>query len=66
MQGKTNNERLLLDHEMKIVMKDVGFTNIKTRCISGVPYKFVESRAGRFMLPIYNVAERILVFSCIN
>lgn len=41
-------------------MKDVGFTNINTHCISGVSFKFVESRAGRFLLPIYNVAERIL------
>lgn len=59
-KGKTNNERLLSDNEMKIVLKDVGFTNVNTHCISGVSFKFVESRSGRFLLPIYNLTDRLL------
>lgn len=55
--GKTDNERLLSAEEVDSVMKEVGFSYIKTSCIGGVTYKYVKSRRGKLLLPFYNIIE---------
>jgi ubiquinone/menaquinone biosynthesis C-methylase UbiE len=56
-KGKTENERLLSEKQVSSALIDVGFANVKTRCVSGVTFKYVESSAGRLMLPLYNLVE---------
>ena len=56
-RGKTANERLLSRAEINSALKKAGFTNVMTRCKSGVTFKYVESRLARFFLPLYNLWE---------
>lgn len=55
--GRTDNERLLSAKEVNIMMKRIGFINVDTHCISGVTFKYVESRIGRLLLFLYNAID---------
>lgn len=59
-KGKTDNERLLTAAELDSLLKKTGFVNVTARCISGVTFRYVESAAGRLLLPIYNLFEILL------
>jgi ubiquinone/menaquinone biosynthesis C-methylase UbiE len=54
-RGKTANERLLTGTEIRSALTEAGFTNVKTRCKSGITFKYVESGLARFLLPFYNL-----------
>lgn len=62
-KGKTDNEQLLSAKQVGSSMRKVGFDNVDTHCISSVTFKYVESAAGRFFLPIYNLFEMLLGIS---
>lgn len=63
--GKTDNEALLSINQMKKVLAEVGFSMIDVHPISGVTFKYVQSRIGRFFLPFYNIFEFLLgISSC--
>lgn len=56
-KGRTDNERLLTIEEIKEKLIEVGFKKFKVYSISGVTYKYVESKVGKLILPIYNLLE---------
>lgn len=58
--GVTENERLLSSEDIESNLKRCGFGNIQSHCISSVPFRFVESKMGRMILPIYNFFDDIL------
>lgn len=58
-KGRTSNERLLDENIVKEYIK-AGFKEVYTRSISGVPYKYVESRTGRILLIPYNTLDFIM------
>jgi SAM-dependent methyltransferase len=59
-KGRTDNERLLAKRELTTRLKAAGFKDIKVTGISGVTFKYVESRVGRALLPFYNILESAL------
>lgn len=59
-KGITENEHLLSSEQVAATMEKVGFINVNTRCKSGVTFKYVATRLGRFLLPVYNVFETLL------
>lgn len=61
--GKTNNEQLLSADQMNKALTEAGFCRIKVYPISGVTFKYLPSRIGRFLLPAYNTIEFLLGFS---
>jgi len=56
-KGKTENERLLPAKQVNSSLREAGFTNVMTPCISGVTFKYVASAMGRILLPLYNLFE---------
>lgn len=56
-KGKTGNERLLSAKQVSTALREVGFTNVMTPCISGMTFKYVASAFGRLVLPLYNLLE---------
>lgn len=62
-KGKTDNERLLSGREIKRALEKVGFINVIVRGKSGVTFKYVASKAGRVLLPVYNLLEILLGMS---
>jgi ubiquinone/menaquinone biosynthesis C-methylase UbiE len=62
-KGITENEHLLAPEQVASVMEKAGFANVTTRCISGITFKYVATRFGRFLLPFYNILEMLLGIS---
>ena len=59
-QGQTENEKIFSKQEAESMLKMNGFKNVKISCISGVTFKYVGSRAGMLLLPVYNGIEYLL------
>ncbi len=61
-KGVTENERPLDKREIKAVVRDLGFSDVLVYGISGVTYKYVDSRLSFIILPVYNLIERLMDF----
>ena len=57
--GITSNERLLKAREVKRVFENVGF-KMKVQAISGIKFRYVQSKRSRPLLAVYNVFDKIL------
>lgn len=55
--GKTENEVLLGRSQMVRELTNSGFTRASAEGIGGITYRYVESRAARLILPLYNLYE---------
>jgi SAM-dependent methyltransferase len=61
--GKTENEVLLSRRDLFEELESAGFTNIDVQALSGTTFRFVESKAARAVLPLYNLYEIIMMLS---
>jgi len=61
-KGVTENERPLLGREIEEVLRNLEYSDVKVYSISGVTYKYIESRLSFIILPIYNCFERLMDF----
>jgi 2-polyprenyl-3-methyl-5-hydroxy-6-metoxy-1,4-benzoquinol methylase len=61
--GKTENEVLLSRQDILQELRSAGFTNIRVQGLSGTTFRFVESKAARAILPLYNMYEIFLMLS---
>ena len=61
--GKTENEVLLSRQDLLGELKCAGFTNIDVQGLSGTTFRFVESKAARAILPLYNMYEILMMLS---
>ncbi|MDW8055619.1 MAG: class I SAM-dependent methyltransferase [Elusimicrobiota bacterium] len=57
--GVTKNERPLDKDEIARVLYKAGFSEVKIFATSGIFYRYVESKIGFMILPLYNFWERI-------
>lgn len=55
--GKTENEVLLGRSQMVRELTNAGFAGASASGIGGITYRYVESRAARLILPLYNLYE---------
>jgi SAM-dependent methyltransferase len=62
-EGKTENEVLLSRAELLEELAAAGFTNIEVEGLSGTTFRFVESKAARAVLPLYNMYEILMMIS---
>ncbi len=62
-EGKTENEVLLDAQDLASELKSAGFTGINIHGLSGTTFRFVESRVARFLLPLYNCYEILMMVS---
>ncbi|MBN2381514.1 class I SAM-dependent methyltransferase [bacterium] len=62
-RGRTVNEHLLTKQQIASSLDRVGFRQIKIKGIGGVTFRYLESRLGRLLLPIYNCCEVFLGLS---
>ena len=62
-EGKTENEVLLSRQDLMDELKSAGFANIGVQGLSGTTFRFVESKAARFILPLYNTYEVLMMLS---
>lgn len=58
--GRTENERLISPKEMRYKLNQHGFSEVMVNARSGIPFKYVESKWIRLILPIYNFFDYIL------
>lgn len=61
--GKTENEVLLSRQDILEELNAAGFTNIHVKGLSGTTFRFVESKAARAILPLYNTYEILMMLS---
>jgi ubiquinone/menaquinone biosynthesis C-methylase UbiE len=61
--GKTENEVLLSRQETLEELSSSGFTNIRVEGLSGITFRFVESKAARAILPLYNAYEILMMLT---
>lgn len=59
-KGWTVNERLLRKQEIFGALKRAGFSNVISKGISGVTYKYVGTKTGMKILKIYNLFDLCL------
>ena len=59
VKGRTENEKLIEKNEITLNMENAGFKNIKAYPISGISYKFVETRFAKLFLPLYNKTDKL-------
>jgi SAM-dependent methyltransferase len=62
-KGRTENEILLSRFQLEHELHSAGFSNVDARGVGGISYKYVESAAARFVLPLYNAYEEVIRFS---
>lgn len=58
--GKTENEVLLTRGQLLSEVAAAGFQELQVRGVGGITFRYVEGRAARMLLPLYNVYERLL------
>jgi SAM-dependent methyltransferase len=61
--GKTENEVLLSRQDLFEELTCAGFMNIDVQGLSGTTFRFVESKAARAILPLYNAYEILMMLS---
>jgi len=64
--GKTENEVLLSRQDLFEELECAGFAGIDVQGLSGTTFSFVESKAARAMLPLYNFYEILMMLSPIQ
>jgi SAM-dependent methyltransferase len=64
--GKTENEVLLGRAQMRRELTSAGFTDVRADGIGGITYRYVESRAARVILPLYNMYEVVTMLPGID
>jgi hypothetical protein len=57
--GVTENERPVLAGEVAAAFRDAGF-RVGTEYHSGMKYRYIASGALRWLLPAYNIVDRLL------
>jgi ubiquinone/menaquinone biosynthesis C-methylase UbiE len=57
--GVTENEQPLSKKALMKVFKKVGFSDLKAYSVSGITYKYVESKSAGKFLPVYNFLENL-------
>jgi SAM-dependent methyltransferase len=62
-EGKTENEVLLSRQDLVEELTAAGFTGIEVQGLSGTTFRFVESKAARAILPLYNLYEILMMLS---
>jgi hypothetical protein len=61
--GKTENEVLLSRKALLSELEQAGFIDITVQGLSGITFRFVESKLARAMLPVYNLYELLMMLS---
>jgi ubiquinone/menaquinone biosynthesis C-methylase UbiE len=61
--GKTENEVLLSRGELVEELTSAGFTKVDVTGLSGITYRFVESKFARAILPLYAMYEILMMLS---
>lgn len=59
-KGVTENEHPLSREEITTALQSCGFSDIQSFGISGVGFKYVESKTAQAVLPLYNLFDAIL------
>lgn len=59
-RGVTPNEQPLGRRALEAALRGAGLRDVSVRPISGVSFRYVESGAARFVLPLYNAVDRLL------
>ena len=59
-KGVTENERPLSRREIEVVLRSLEYSDVKVYSISGVTYKYVDSRLSFVILPLYNCLEHLM------
>jgi SAM-dependent methyltransferase len=62
-KGKTENEVLLTKSGLEGEMRAAGFGEVTIRGVSGILFRYVESRLAPVILPLYNLYERAIRYS---
>jgi SAM-dependent methyltransferase len=62
-KGKTENEVLLTRRCLRSELEEAGFACARVRGISGIPFRHVDHRFARVLLPLYNLYEEVVRFS---
>ena len=57
---QTKNEQLFTVNQIQDVLGKEGFSKIDIECLSRVPFKYVGSRLGEYLLPVYNFIDHLL------
>ncbi|HKU37282.1 MAG TPA: class I SAM-dependent methyltransferase [Polyangiales bacterium] len=61
--GKTDNEVLLTRAGLEHELQSVGFSEVGVFGVSGITFSYIESKAARLILPLYNVYEQVVRYS---
>lgn len=61
--GKTENEVLLNKRDTGKELRQAGFASVGLKAVGGMPFRFVEGRLARRLLPLYNLYEWLLQVS---
>ena len=64
--GKTENEVLFRREQLSGELHAAGFSAVRIRGVSGITFRFVESRAARLILPVYNLYEQLVRYSALE
>jgi len=62
-KGKTDNEVLLHRRDLAAELRDAGFDSVDIRGVSGITYRYVDSKIARLVLGAYNVYEHVVRLS---
>jgi SAM-dependent methyltransferase len=62
-KGKTDNEVLLRREVLADELTATGFTDVAVRGVSGISFRFVESKLASLILPLYNLYEGLVRYS---
>lgn len=60
--GKTENEVLLDRRSLRAELERARFRDIEIHGAGGMTFRQVEGRVARYLLPLYNLYERVLAF----
>jgi SAM-dependent methyltransferase len=61
--GKTENEVLLARLQLQGELRRTGFADVRVEGVSGISFDYVESKAARVILPLYNIYEQMIRYS---
>ncbi len=62
-KGKTENEVLLTKDDLAGALRAAGFAGVAIRGVSGIAFRYVESRLAPVLLPAYNLYEQLSRYS---
>lgn len=59
-EGKTENEVLLSRAQLRDELAAAGFASVWVAGVSGITFKYIESKTARRLLPLYNAYEHLM------